>query len=133
MFPDSKTIVDMPLKAPPGEVAAAFAALSLPSDPQQRSASLAAFVQEVNGAARRGGWLCAGGAWGKGLRGGGGPGCLLRGSNTSALLLRRTCPQLLPTGSNTMADALTSLPHTDPPRSPPARPSVAGTRWVRHD
>ncbi|PSC73401.1 putative trehalase [Micractinium conductrix] len=46
VYPDSKTIVDMPLKAPPAEVAAAFEALQLPEDPQARNQTLFDFVQQ---------------------------------------------------------------------------------------
>jgi hypothetical protein len=51
VFPDSKTIVDMPLKAPPAEVAAAFAQLKLPDDPEQRNQTLADFVEKARPAA----------------------------------------------------------------------------------
>jgi hypothetical protein len=45
---------DMPLKAPPAEVAAAFSALHLPSDPQARNQTLSAFVQHEGGWGLRG-------------------------------------------------------------------------------
>ena len=51
VFPDSKTIVDMPLKAPPEEVAAAFARRKLPDDPEQRNQTLADFVETAGLAA----------------------------------------------------------------------------------
>ena len=38
---------DMPLKAPPAEVAAAFEALQLPEDPQARNQTLFDFVQQA--------------------------------------------------------------------------------------
>ncbi|KAL4432233.1 hypothetical protein ABPG77_005995 [Micractinium sp. CCAP 211/92] len=45
VYTDSKTIVDMPLKAPPEEVAKAYAAIQpLPSDPQQRNKTLQEFL-----------------------------------------------------------------------------------------
>ena len=49
LFKDSKTIVDMPLVAPPGEVAAAFAALTLPADPAARNDTLRRFVEQARG------------------------------------------------------------------------------------
>jgi len=39
----------MPLKAPPAEVAAAFQALQLPEDPQQRNQTLQQFVNQAGG------------------------------------------------------------------------------------
>lgn len=47
VFQDSKTIVDMPLKAPPAEVAAAFNQIQLPNDAQARNQTLFDFVQQV--------------------------------------------------------------------------------------
>ncbi|KAL4421491.1 hypothetical protein ABPG75_010782 [Micractinium tetrahymenae] len=47
VFTDSKTIVDMPLKAPPGDVAAAYDEIQpLPSDLQQRNQTLIAFLDK---------------------------------------------------------------------------------------
>ncbi|KAL4856740.1 putative trehalase [Chlorella vulgaris] len=45
LFPDSKTLVDMPLAAPPKEVAAAYASLRLPDNEEQRRAVLQQFCR----------------------------------------------------------------------------------------
>lgn len=50
LFPDSKTIVDMPLAARPEEVIAAFRALALPADPAARNDTLRQFVEEASAA-----------------------------------------------------------------------------------
>lgn len=47
-FPDSKTIVDMPLAAPQADVIAAFTALALPDDPAARNDTLRRFVEQAS-------------------------------------------------------------------------------------
>lgn len=53
VFPDSKTIVDMPLTAPPAEVAAAFNALQLPADPVARNETVTDFVNKARAPSAR--------------------------------------------------------------------------------